>query len=130
MRQERQQKKPSCHTLGRAGEQIAEQYLISRGCVVEARNWRAGRSGEIDLIAVDHVKKLRLFVEVKTRRGHAFGIPAESVTEGKQARLRSLAEQYLAGRTADEYQCRFDVIAVQMDRDRGTASVEYLENAF
>ena len=39
--------------LGRAGEQMAAELLAGQGYQILARNWRSGRSGEIDLVAQD-----------------------------------------------------------------------------
>ncbi len=38
---------------------------------------------------------LLVFCEVKAKRGHGYGTPAEAVTLAKQARLRRLAAAYL-----------------------------------
>ncbi len=58
-------------TLGSLGEQIASDYLAEQGFQLLAQNYRAGRTGEIDLIAVKDLqlerKKLIMFAEVKTR---------------------------------------------------------------
>lgn len=78
------------------------------------RNFRSPL-GEIDLIA--RKGKLIIFVEVKTRRSLAAGLPEEAVTEEKQERLRKCALFYLAqrGYNPEETPIRFDVIAISMD---------------
>ena len=61
--------------LGGAGERLAAGWLEARGYRVLARNWRCVY-GELDLIA-EEADEL-VFVEVKTRRGVAHGVPEEA----------------------------------------------------
>ena len=111
--------------LGAAGEDAAAGYLTARGWIVLARNYRV-REGEIDLVA--RRGDVLAFVEVKTRRGHRFGIPAEAVTYRKQARIRMLARRYMqdAGVHADVL--RFDVIEVEPGGD--DLMIRHIEAAF
>ncbi len=62
--------------LGKEGERIAERYLLKKGYKLVERNYRCP-SGELDLIVLD--LRVVVFVEVKTRTGHAFGTPFEAV---------------------------------------------------
>ena len=41
-------------TLGARGEALAAEYLQSLGYEVLDRNWRSGRTGELDLVAVSY----------------------------------------------------------------------------
>src|SRR2546429_3566837 len=72
------------HRRGIAGEEQAIRYLLSRGCTIVAHRFRVGRT-EIDLIA--RQGDLVTFVEVKTRRGTAFGSPLEAGKGGKRREL-------------------------------------------
>ncbi len=97
--------------LGRTGERLAAEALTRRGYHILERNFRCCY-GEIDLIAEDGHELV--FVEVKTRRGTAFGRPEEAVTPRKQRKLVEIATYYL-----DLYACadrawRVDVVAVQL----------------
>src|SRR2546422_4223457 len=69
------------HKRGLAGEQQAIQYLLSRGWHIVAHRFRVGHT-EIDLIV--RQGSLVAFVEVKARRGDAFGSPLEAVTGAKR----------------------------------------------
>src|SRR5437870_10887725 len=72
------------HRRGIAGEEQAIRYLLSRGCTIVAHRFRVGHT-EIDLIA--RQGDLVTFVEVKTRRGRAFGSPrSEEHTSELQSR--------------------------------------------
>ena len=109
---------------GAYGEALVAAYLRRRGYTVTAANYRC-RYGEIDLIARDG--DILCFIEVKLRSDTAHGLPRESVTAAKRARLRTTAEFYLA---AHELDCpaRFDVAEVYTDGD--VPRIEYIENAF
>src|SRR2546430_17198360 len=62
-------------------EQQAMRYLQSQGWVIAAHRFRVGHT-EIDLVA--RRGHLVAFVEVKARRGTAFGSPLEAVTGAKR----------------------------------------------
>lgn len=107
---------------GHDAEQLAADYLSRRGLRIVARNFRC-RSGEIDLIAEDGGQTV--FVEVRLRRGQAFGGAAASISPEKQRRLASAARYYLAGKS--ERPCRFDAILLDaLDYSR----IEWIRNAF
>jgi len=109
------------HREGLAGELQAIQYLVSQGWFVIAHRWRVGRI-EVDLIV--RRGKLVAFVEVKTRRGDAFGSPFEAVTVPKQREIVKVARAWMDrfGTSDDIY--RFDCIAIQNNR------LTHLEDAF
>lgn len=110
--------------LGRAGEERAAQYLTERGYTILDRNWRCP-DGEIDLVA--SVGADLVVVEVKTRRGEAFGHPWSAVDARKQARLWRLGAAWAAAhpQCARGRRLRLDAIGI-VGRDPGTASVEHL----
>src|SRR5439155_4945510 len=87
---------------GIAGEEQAIRYLLSRGCRIVARRFRVGHR-EIGLIA--RQGDLVTFVEVKTRRGTAFGSPFEAVTGAKRRELVKAARVWVDrfGKPADSY---------------------------
>jgi putative endonuclease len=114
-------------TRGRIGEEAAAQALAARGYRVLVRNVRLGR-GEIDLVC-EHDGDV-VFVEVKARRGTAFGTPAEAVTVRKQRALLALAMRYL-GRTGRAHRtCRFDVVEVWLAAGDRPIRVEVVRDAF
>lgn len=103
--------KSSRQTLGQAGERLAAEHLASQGLSPVAQNWRHGRMGEIDLVMQEG--PCLVIVEVRTRRGEAFGTPEESVTPAKQARLAALAEAFCASH-AWQGPVRIDIVAVAL----------------
>jgi putative endonuclease len=109
------------HKRGLAGEQQAIQYLLSRGWHIVAHRFRVGHT-EIDLIV--RQGSLVAFVEVKARRGDAFGSPLEAVTGAKRRELVKAARVWVDryGRPSDVY--RFDCIALT------DGKLEHLADAF
>ena len=98
---------------GPLGEDLAARHLVSQGFRIVARNWRAGRSGELDIVALDG--RTLVIVEVKTATGGAFGDPVTWVSARKQRQLASLAGAFLAGYEGTFDQVRFDVVAIRLD---------------
>ena len=112
--------------LGRRGEEAAEQALRRVGLRVLERRFRT-RTGEIDLIAEEG--PLLVFVEVKARRGHGYGQPAEAVTARKRQRIGRVALAYLSRNDWLERPCRFDVVEVQVEPG-GEESIRHIQDAF
>jgi putative endonuclease len=107
--------------LGAEGEARVAHHYEERGYTVLDRNWRC-RDGELDLVLRDG--RTLVVCEVKTRSSVAFGTPAEAVTAKKQAKLRTLARQWLASSSFRPRQIRFDVAAVL------AGEIDIIENAF
>jgi putative endonuclease len=114
-------------TLGQRGEAAAARFLKRIGYVIIARGDR-GRLGELDLVAVD--ARTVVFVEVKTRRSHDAGPPAEAVDPRKQQRLTRLALTFLKRHDLLEYPARFDVVAVTWPALQKKPTIEHFKNAF
>lgn len=114
--------------LGRWGEERIAQYLRKAGFRILASGWRC-RFGEIDLIAEDGV--FLAFVEVKLRKDVSFAHAREFVDAGKQRRLRTAAQLYLA-QFPTPLQPRFDVAEVYAPQGIFTKfpEITYIENAF
>lgn len=96
--------------LGRLGERLAGDALEERGYRIVERNFRC-RAGEIDLVATEGEDLV--FVEVKTRRGSAYGLPEEAVNARKARKIRVIACYYLELHNLPECSWRIDVVAVQ-----------------
>lgn len=124
---------PAPHTetlkarTGRLGEEAAAAWLEQAGCIIAARNWRAGRY-ELDIVAL-RGRELR-FVEVKTRRLGSLTAPEEALTPPKQRALRRAALAFLAASHGrfDACELHFDLIAVCGSEPR-QMTVEWLPDA-
>ncbi len=108
--------------LGRWGEQIAADYLSSKGYQVITRNARTPY-GEIDLVAQQD--GVTIFIEVKTRASDTLGQPEISVGPRKQAHLLAAAEHYAAGQGIEHWQ--IDVIAI-LGRPGSNPHIRHFEN--
>jgi len=111
--------------LGRKGEDIAVAFLERRGYRIIRRNYRCPY-GEMDIVARDG--DVLAFVEVKTRRSRRYGMPEESITPAKQARLIEVAQAYVqeSGWQGD---WRIDVVAIELSATGKLRRLELLENA-
>jgi putative endonuclease len=112
-------------TLGRRGEMLARDYLIQRGYLLLAENFRT-RLGEIDLIL--RQGRTLVFVEVKTRRSIVHGHPFEAVTPRKQAQLSRVALEYMGREGWHDRPARFDVVGILITPEG--ERIELVQNAF
>ncbi|MEA3407594.1 MAG: YraN family protein [Chloroflexota bacterium] len=99
--------------IGNLGETLAVQALVKRGYEIVERNWHGSR-GEVDIICRDG--PCWVFVEVKTRHGHASGLPEDGLTQDKIERLTALAQTYLAQHEIGDVSWRLDLVAIELDR--------------
>lgn len=112
---------------GKKGEEEAQKELERQGYRVLIRNYRC-RTGEIDIIA--EKDGVLVFVEVKTRTSLDFGLPQESVNFKKQARIRKVAQVFLAETKQFYRDISFCVVGVQLDKTGMPKEVEIIDNAF
>jgi putative endonuclease len=117
----------SASTLSGADwERAAQRELERAGLRLRATNVRYP-FGELDLV-MDEADTV-VFVEVRYRRGTAFGGGAASVDARKRARLARAASAYLAANpTLARRPCRFDVVAVA--GDAAAPRFDWIRNAF
>jgi len=105
---------------------LAAEKLISDGYRILERNFRC-HYGEIDLVAEDEHDLI--FIEVKTRRGDAYGCPEEAVTVRKQRKIVQIAHYYLDFYGYLERSWRVDVVAVQMSRSGRLEEIRVYQHA-
>jgi putative endonuclease len=121
---------PTART-GQAGEDAAAAFLEARGYRILERNFRFLRE-EVDLICFEPTPQddggVIVFVEVKARRGDAYGAPEAAVDAPKQQAIMRVAEAYLHERRLMPSPVRFDVVAVRFGA--GEPRIEHFENAF
>jgi putative endonuclease len=111
---------------GTDGELRAAAYVEQLGYRVHTRNWRAGRLGELDLVAMDG--DTLVIVEVKTARSGGFGDPIAWVDAPKRQQLGKLAEIFVASESVSFCAVRFDVISVDFRTD--PLRITHLKDAF
>jgi putative endonuclease len=117
----------SDHKLGKEGERLASDYLQKNNFSILNKNWHSGKYGEIDIIASDTNTKELVFIEVKSR-STSTDDAKELVTKKKQSQLYKLAKSYLYLNSRENCSCRFDVIAVRINKDGN--KLEHIRNAF
>ena len=110
--------------LGIKGEQLAVQFLKSKGHEILELNYRYSRA-EVDIVS--RVGDCVVFTEVKTRGGRYFGNPEEFVDEAKQQKMALAAENFL-----DEHklncELRFDIISIF--KNETEEKVKHFQDAF
>ncbi|MFA7074484.1 MAG: YraN family protein [Endomicrobiaceae bacterium] len=106
---------------GKNYEKTAADYLKKSGYKIIEMNYRMLPVGEIDIIAKD--KKTFVFVEVKFRKNHDFGCPAEFVNKSKQLKITKTALYYIKTNKLKS-DIRFDVISIC------GGITEHIKNAF
>jgi putative endonuclease len=112
--------------LGRTGERLAAEALLSKGYCILERNFRC-RHGEIDLVAED--EQDIIFVEVKARRGDSFGLPEDALTMRKRRKLMEVASYYLDLHMCTDRSWRIDVVAVQFSSNGKLEEIRVYKHA-
>ncbi len=112
--------------LGRLGEALVAERLLAEGYEIAARNWRCAY-GELDIIAKRD--GVWVFVEVRTRRGRAFGTPEESLTAAKRHHLGAAAQQFLTDNDALDAIWRVDLAAVELSPSGALLRIDMIEHA-
>ena len=110
--------------LGKKGEDIACEYLISKEYRILERNW-TWRKLELDIIA--EKDNSIIFVEIKTRRNSMFGVPEDAVTDKKIRRIINAADAYIKKNKID-MSVRFDIISITGNGN--DFQIKHIEDAF
>ena len=119
--------------LGKAGEDLAAQFLIRRGFRLVCANFKVpiGRNrrgvavtGEIDLIALD--ENSLCFVEVKTRSSDKFASPLAAVDLRKQRQITRTAKIYRKIFGLQQMNFRYDVISIVLN-DKKSPKIEHFK---
>lgn len=109
---------------GKAGEDIAVQYLKNNKYEILDRNFRFKRYGEIDIVA----KKSNIisFIEVKYRTTKTFGMPLEAITKSKLEKIFLSAKYYLQSTNIKNK--GFQIDAISIFDDNGEIKIEHIKN--
>ena len=109
--------------LGQWGENLATEYLRSKGYVIIDRDWHSGHR-DLDIIAEDD--DVVVFVEVKTRRNNIFGDPEEAIDFRKQRSMQQTLNHYAKVNHIHK-EIRLANIAVQ-DRPETKPDIRHIQN--
>jgi len=107
--------------IGSIGEDMAVEFLKSRGVKILERNYQ-NRFGEIDIIGRED--NTLLFIEVKYRKNESFGYPLEAVGFAKREKIRKMARFFLNENHYYHYNIRFDCIGII------GSQIEWIKGAF
>lgn len=109
--------------VGLTGERLASDFLKKKGYKLIGHNFLI-RGGEIDLIVQDH--ETVVFVEVKTRRTKAYGLPEEAVTSYKIAFLKRASQFYCARYNLFNRPLRIDVVVIELNPTNQVDRIEHI----
>ena len=111
--------------LGLQGERIAARWLRRDGWSIVAHRFRSGHR-DVDLI-MQRDQQIA-FVEVKARRGLAFGSPVEAVHYKKRRELTKSAQIWVDRHGGPTLSYRFDVVGVLISDSM--VRIQHVPNAF
>ncbi len=115
----------STRQVGNKGEDLACKYLKKQGYKILARNYTI-RGGEIDIVARE--KDILVFVEVKARNSHEFGLPEESITPWKLRSLKKTALFYIQKIKWGFNPYRFDLLAIDYADSKENPRINLIKN--
>lgn len=110
---------------GNYGESLACEFLKKQGYKILERNFRI-RGGEIDIVAMDG--EYLVFVEVKARWSHEFGLPVESITPWKIKALKKTALFYNQKIKWEDGPYRLDMVSVDFADDPQKPQIELIKD--
>jgi putative endonuclease len=113
--------------LANLGERLAAGRLRRDGYEIVALNVAVRPWGEIDIVA--RRDGLLALVEVRTRRGAAFGGASFSLSPTKQRRMRNAATAYLSSFGDEPPPARIDVMLVNFDARGTLLGIEHIQDA-
>ena len=113
--------------FGSWAEELAEKFLKDRGYKILDRNYRKPW-GEVDVIA--EKEGIIIFVEVKASDSPApKGFePEKRVNDDKIKRIKRVAQTYIQQNNFDDRSWQIDIIAIEFDKDRGSAKTTHFKN--
>jgi putative endonuclease len=112
--------------LGKSGEDLTSDYLLSKGYEIIKRNYRCPY-GEIDIIAID--RHYLVFIEVKTRTTQSLDQTKWDISLSKQRKLTRAALCFTSNyQNTSIREFRFDVIIIK--KDKAQSSINHLIDAF
>ncbi|KKU89816.1 MAG: hypothetical protein UY21_C0029G0004 [Microgenomates group bacterium GW2011_GWA1_48_10] len=114
--------------IGALGEQIATDFLSTKGYKLIQKNFRAKQYGEVDIICLHPDKKHLIFVEVKTRLSDEFGRPEEAITPNKLHELKKMVDYYYNQFPQTKLSPQIDAIAIMLKSDQSVDSLMHFEN--
>jgi putative endonuclease len=113
------------HEFGKAGEQMAAEWLVQHGFELISRNWKSARY-EVDIIASRN--QVLHFIEVKSRHDDLFGKPEDWVDRRKGNHLLAAGEAF-QNKYPEWKQIQFDIISILLTPD-GNRDFFFIEDVY
>ncbi|WP_299337734.1 YraN family protein [uncultured Psychroserpens sp.] len=114
----------SHNDLGKIGEDLAVDFLVTNGYDIITRNY-VYQKAEVDIIA--QKGDTLAIVEVKTRANTNFGNPQDFLKPKQIQRIIKAVDEFISSNGLD-VEVRFDIIAIV--KNGSQYDIEHLENAF
>ena len=112
--------------LGKWGEHLAVDLLVTKGYAIVERNWRAGNL-EVDIVAMKDNRIV--FVEVKTRSS-GFVDPLDAIDRRRVSRIVRAANSYVKAYNIP-HEVQFDIIIIIGAPEGGDSpQIEHIPDAF
>lgn len=110
--------------IGKEGERVAQEMLLNKGYKILEKNFQ-NKYGEIDIIA--QKKEEIIFVEVRSKTGHKFGSPEDTISQKKKKQIKRNALAYMAfNNVPNPY--RVDIICIVFDNMMEVIRKKHYEN--
>jgi putative endonuclease len=111
--------------FGKAGEQMAAEWLVQHGFQLISRNWKFARY-EVDIIASR--EGVLHFIEVKSRHDDAFGKPEDWVNRKKGRHLLTAGEAFQE-KYPDWKLVQYDILSILLTPD-GKRDFFFIEDVY
>jgi len=109
--------------IGKQGEQLATEYLVSQQYKILEKNFRY-KKAEIDIIALKN--NTLAIIEVKTRTSVTFGEPESFVNAKKIKLILEATNAYIDSKSID-YEISLDIISVVIGKKN---EINHIKNAY
>jgi putative endonuclease len=111
--------------FGKAGEQMALQWLVERGFQLISKNWKFARY-ELDIVASR--EGVLHFIEVKSRHDDLFGKPEDWVSWKKGKHMLSAGAAFQEKRP-EWTLIQYDILAILLTPD-GKRDIFFIEDVY
>jgi putative endonuclease len=111
--------------FGKAGEQMAVEWLVQHGFQLISRNWKSGRY-EVDIIASR--EGVLHFIEVKSRHDDVFGKPEDWVNRKKGRHLLTAGVAF-QDKYPDWILVQYDILSILITPD-GKRDFFFIEDVY
>jgi putative endonuclease len=116
-------------SIGKWGEEMALKYLMKKGHMLVARNYRIP-GGELDLITMNN--GILVFVEVKLRQNKDFGPPEEALNYRKRQKILRTIFTYLEKENVSiqprPVTWQLDLIAIEHKPGARKGTIKHFQN--